>query len=155
MLTVFWRWMRAQGLRHQQRAADTRLAVHPYPRELERESGLADGRVLRLRPILPEDASALQQLFNRLTPEEIYPRFHGGMKVQHTLAARLTQIDYGREMALVLSSEAGVPGKAGIYAVARLAADPDYEHPEFSLPAQHDYAGQGMGTHLWLISPHC
>ncbi|MHB8583842.1 MAG: hypothetical protein ACYDAV_11390 [Gammaproteobacteria bacterium] len=69
------------------------------------------------------------------------------MKVlQHTLAARLTQIDYGREMALVLSSEAGVPGKASIYAVARLAADPDYEHPEFSLLAQHDYAGQGMGN---------
>ena len=104
--------------------------------------------MLRLRPVLPEDQSALRQLLNRLTPEEIYLRFHGGMKVlQHTLAVHLTQIDYGREMALVLY-EAGVPEKVGIYAVARLAADPDFEHLEFSLLAQHDYVGQGMGTHL-------
>ncbi len=70
---------------------------------------------LDTNPLLAGAAGVLRwmraQLFNRLTPEEIYPRFHGGMQVlQHTLAACLTQIDYGREIALVLS-EAGVPGR--------------------------------------------
>ncbi len=131
--------------------AEDRLAIRPYPRELEREFALADGRRLRLRPILPEDETMIQQLFKRLTPEEIYMRFHGGMKVlQHTLAARLTQIDYDREMALVLT-EAGVPGKSDIYAVARLAADPDFQRAEFSLLVQHDYTGHGVGTRLMQV----
>ncbi|HVC38271.1 MAG TPA: bifunctional acetate--CoA ligase family protein/GNAT family N-acetyltransferase [Gammaproteobacteria bacterium] len=128
--------------------ADARLAIRPYPRELEREFPLVDGRNLRLRPILPEDEGMIQQLFKRLSPEEIYMRFHGGMKVlQHTLAARLTQIDYDREMALVLA-EPEVPGKSSIYAVVRLAADPDFEHAEFSLLVQHEYTGHGVGTRL-------
>ncbi|HVC29279.1 MAG TPA: bifunctional acetate--CoA ligase family protein/GNAT family N-acetyltransferase [Gammaproteobacteria bacterium] len=128
--------------------ADTRLAIRPYPRELEQDFPLADGRKLRLRPILPEDETMIQQLFQRLTPEEIYMRFHGGMKVlRHTLAARLTQIDYDREMALVLA-DPGVPGKACIYAVARLAADPDFERAEFSLLVEHEITGHGVGTRL-------
>ncbi|MGA9855623.1 MAG: bifunctional acetate--CoA ligase family protein/GNAT family N-acetyltransferase [Gammaproteobacteria bacterium] len=128
--------------------ADTRLAIRSYPRELEREFTLADGRKLQLRPILPEDETMIQQLFKRLTPEEIYMRFHGGMKVlQHTLAARLTQIDYDREMALVLATP-GVPGRSDIYAVARLSADADFERAEFALLVQHDYAGHGVGTRL-------
>jgi acetyltransferase len=128
--------------------ADARLAIRPYPRELEREFPLADGRKLRLRPILPEDETMIQQLFQRLTPEEIYMRFHGGMKIlRHTLAARLTQIDYDREMALVLA-DPGAPGKSGIYAVARLAADPDFERAEFSLLVEHELTGHGVGTRL-------
>ncbi|MDE2236053.1 MAG: bifunctional acetate--CoA ligase family protein/GNAT family N-acetyltransferase [Gammaproteobacteria bacterium] len=128
--------------------ADRRLAIRPYPRELERDFALADGRKLRLRPILPEDEDMIQALFKQLTPMEIYMRFHGNMKIlEHTLAARLTQIDYDREMALVLARP-GVPGKAGICAVTRLAADPDFERAEFSLLVHHDYTGQGVGTRL-------
>lgn len=128
--------------------AEARLAIRPYPRELEREFLLADGQALKLRPVLPEDETALQQLFGLLTPEEIYLRFHGSMKLlPHALAARLTQIDYEREMALVLTGP-GVPGVAAIHAMAQLSADPDFERAEFSLLVQHDYAGRGVGTRL-------
>jgi hypothetical protein len=80
-----------------------RLAIRPYPKELEEEISLPDGQKLLLRPIRPEDEPALYALFSMLSPEEIRLRFLSPMKMlPRTLAARLTQIDYDREMALML-----------------------------------------------------
>jgi acetyltransferase len=129
-------------------AADERLAIKPYPKELESSVTSKDGRSFWLRPILPEDEPALQRLFALLTPEEIRQRFHVPMKAfPHTLAARLTQIDYDREMALVLT-EHGVPGTAEINGVARFAADPDNQQAEFALLVRQAYARQGLGTQM-------
>ena len=129
-------------------SAEARLAIRPYPQELTRNFEVPGAHVLKLRPVRPEDEIALQRLFARLTPEEIYLRFHGSMKIlPHELAARLTQIDYERDMALVLA-EPGLPGQAGIHALAQLAADPDFERAEFALLVQHDFAGRGVGTRL-------
>lgn len=131
--------------------AESRLAIRPYPRELERDFRLDDGRTLKLRPVLPEDENALQRLFGMLTPEDIYLRFMHSMKIlPRALAARLTQIDYEREMSWVLSGP-GSPGRANIYALAQLAADPDFDKAEFALLVQHDYAGHGLGTRLLQV----
>ena len=59
----------------------------------------------------------------------------------HQAAARLTQIDYDREMAVLV--EHGSPGAAEIYAVGRIAADPDNEQAEFALTVRDDVAGRG------------
>ena len=40
--------------------ATARLAIRPYPKELEEPIPLGDGRTLLLRPILPEDEPSLQ-----------------------------------------------------------------------------------------------
>ncbi len=45
-----------------------RLAIRPYPKELEENITLGDGRTLLLRPILPEDEPSLQAGFAKLTP---------------------------------------------------------------------------------------
>ena len=95
------------------RPAAERLAIRPYPKELEETVTLPDGQELLLRPIRPEDEPAFQDLFQRLSPEEIRFRFLHTMKtLSHDLAARLTQIDYDRQMALVLAERdgAGIPG---------------------------------------------
>lgn len=81
--------------------AHERLAICPYPKALEEEVPLGDGRTLLLRPIVPEDEPSLQRVFANLTAEEIRLRFFLPMKVlSHVNAARFTQIDYDREMAL-------------------------------------------------------
>ena len=127
---------------------ETRLAIRPYPKELERMLSTRDGRELRLRPIVPEDEPALARTFDMLTPEEIRQRFHVPMKAfPHTLAARLTQIDYDREMALVLTLP-GIPGQAEIEGVVRLAADPDGDHAEFALLVRGAYARLGLGSQM-------
>ena len=97
--------------------AEERLAIRPYPKELEEEVSLADGRRLWLRPIRPEDEPALVAWFRKLSLEAVRLRFFAPLKeLTHQAAARLTQIDYDREMALVLV-EHGSPGAAELYAV--------------------------------------
>jgi acetyltransferase len=126
----------------------TILAIRPYPKELEQDVVLADGRKFLLRPILPEDEPALQRGFARLSPEEIRARFFVPMKsLPHLTAARFTQIDYEREMALVLSGP-GLPGEADLHAVVRLAADPDNETAEFAIVVERQLTGLGLGTLL-------
>ncbi|MCU0894778.1 MAG: acetate--CoA ligase family protein, partial [Rhodospirillales bacterium] len=125
-----------------------RLAIRPYPKELEEELTLPDGRTFFLRPVRPEDEPAFQRLFARLSPEDIRMRFFAPKKaLTHPLAARLTQIDYDREMALVLA-EAGVPGKSEVYGAVHLSADPDGEAAEYAIMLRSDLVGLGLGPLL-------
>jgi acetyltransferase len=125
-----------------------RFAIKPYPVELEERFELPDGSTMLLRPIRPEDEPRLQEGFARLSAESIRMRFFAPIKtLTHEMAARLTQIDYDRQMALVLTTDA-VAGEAEIFAVARLTCDPDNEEAEFALIVGDDFAGRGIGTRL-------
>ncbi len=125
-----------------------RLAIRPYPPELEQEVRLADGTALRLRPIRPEDEAALQRLFDRLSPETIRMRFFHPMKrLTHSMAAPLTQIDYDREMAFVLIDRCSAR-IADIHGVVRLSADPDGEKAEFAVVVEDFMTARGIGRML-------
>ena len=135
-------------LQRAERDARDRLAILPYPKSLEEELELSDGRKLLLRPIMPEDEPSLHRVFETLNEEELRLRFHAPIKVlTHMMAARFTQLDYDREMALVLT-EPGIAGKTRIHGVARLFADPDREHADFAIIVHHDMTGQGLGVYL-------
>jgi len=124
------------------------LAIRPYPKELEERLTVGDGRELLLRPIVPEDEPALDRAFARLDPDEIRNRFLQPMRtLNHIMAARFTQLDYDREMALVLA-DTGIPGKQDIHAVVRLSADPDNVQAEFAIIVLHHLAGRGLGKLL-------
>ena len=128
--------------------AAKRLAIRPYPKELEETLVLPDGRVLCLRPVLPEDEPAFQALFERLTPEDVRLRFFAPKKaLTHPLAARMTQIDYDREMALVLA-EPGPPGRSLIFGAVHITADPDNENAEYAIMLHSDMSGLGLGPML-------
>jgi acetyltransferase len=127
---------------------ERRLAIRPYPKELEEEVRLADGRAFLLRPIRPEDEPALVGAFHRLSPQSVRLRFFAPMKeLSHEAAVRLTQLDYDRQMALVLA-EHGPAGVAAIHGVARIGADPDNDKAEFAVVVGDDMAGKGVGTLL-------
>lgn len=128
-------------LSRQPLAGAERLAIRPYPKELEEELTLADGRDMLLRPIRAEDEPALQRFVQRLDPEDIRLRFHHPMKVMdHKLAARLTQLDYDRDMALALTDAAG-----DIHGVVRLSAGPDRQQAEYAIIIGRDLSGMGLG----------
>lgn len=120
-----------------------RLAVRPYPRALEQTATLRDGRTIRLRPIRPEDAPTLQQLFRSLTPEDRRKRLFSSMReLPDELAARLTQIDYDREMVLVALD----PDEPELFwGGARIAADADNRRAEYSVTIRSDKQGLGLG----------
>jgi len=128
-----------------ERSGPERLAIRPYPKELEERVTLRDGRAFLLRPVRPEDEPAFHLGFTKLTPEEIQLRFFTPLKtLSHVMAARCTQIDYDRQMALVLAED-GKPGEAMIGGVARLAADPDNERAEYAIIVGKELTGQGLG----------
>jgi acetyltransferase len=106
------------------------------------------GRGLLLRPILPEDEPMLIAGFHRLAPENVRLRFFAPIKeLTHDTAAGLTQIDYDREMALVLADH-DRPGIAELYGVARFSADPDNQKAEFAITVRDDMTGMGLGVLL-------
>jgi acetyltransferase len=126
-----------------------RLAIRPYPTGLEEKIVLPDGRTLLLRPVRPEDGPAFIETFEKLSPEDVRMRFFAPKKsLSPNFAARLTQIDYDREMALVLSDPDQPSRKAEIYGVVRIAADPDNEKAEYAILVRTDMKGLGLGPFL-------
>lgn len=129
---------------HAEGAPARALAIRPYPRGLERQETLRDGRAFTLRPIRPEDEDALRAMGRRLDREDIRMRFFAPLAtLTHELAARLTQIDYDRQMAFVALGD-----ESEIWGVVRLAADPDNISAEFAIIVRSDLKGSGLGRLL-------
>jgi len=134
-------------VRHAMQSGSARLAIRPYPRELEETVQLSEREFL-LRPVRPEDEPRFREAFKKLSPQTVRLRFFAPMhELPQALAARLTQIDYEREMALVLT-EPKPAGTADVFAVVRLVADPDNARAEFAIVVRDDLAGQGLGRML-------
>jgi acetyltransferase len=130
----------------QERAA--RFAIKPYPVELESETVDRDGKTLAIRPIRPDDEPLIQAFVRKLTPEDVRMRFFGPMReMTHELAARLTQIDYDRDMALVAVCDEG-SGRERVIAAARYARDPDPRGAEFAVVVADEWQGRGLATRL-------
>lgn len=128
--------------------AHERLAIRPYPRELEETLPLPDGSTLLIRPVRPEDEPAFIAGFARLATEDVRMRFmHVIKELNHDEAARLTQIDYDREMALVAFRQR--PDRPlESCGVARFSADPDRDRAEFAIILLRDATGIGLGSLL-------
>ena len=124
-----------------------RFAIRPYPQRLVQRLALRDGREVTLRPVRPEDEPAIQEMLQRSSPEDVRLRFFSAMRsFSHEFAARLTQIDYDREMALV--AEAEEDGQRVILGAVRIIADPDGEAAEYGIMVRSDLKGQGLGHRL-------
>jgi acetyltransferase len=124
----------------QERAS--RFAIRPYPVELETTIEHR-GERLTIRPIRPEDEGMLQTFAQHLSPEDIRLRFFSPLReLSHEMAARLTQIDYDREMAFLLIDAGELLG------VGRLSADPNFDQAEFALVVASSRQRRGYGELL-------
>ena len=128
--------------------AAERLAIRPYPKELEERVRLRDGREVLLRPIRPEDEPAHSAFITALSPEDSRFRFfHYVRSMPHSELARLTQIDYDREMAFVAVAPAGKGGPETV-GVVRTVTDPDNDTAELSIVVRSDQKRLGLGSLL-------
>lgn len=124
-----------------------RFAIRPYPQRLVQQLTLRDGREIILRPVRPEDEPAIREMLQRSSPEDVRLRFFSAMRsFSHEFAARLTQIDYDREMAL--AAEAEEDGRRVILGAVRIIADPDGETAEYGIMVRSDLKGLGLGHRL-------
>ena len=73
-----------------------------YPAEFERRVTLRDGRVVDVRPVVPDDAAELGEAIRTADPETLRRRFLGGPPpVTPALLEYLTVLDYRTRFALV------------------------------------------------------
>ncbi|ALG70133.1 GCN5 family acetyltransferase [Azospirillum thiophilum] len=127
-------------------AGAARLAIRPYPKALEDRITIKDGRQFLVRPILPEDEPLVHHLVENQTAEDLRLRFFAPLKrLSHQAAARLTQIDYDREMGLIAVGPDPQTGDTIMYGVVRITADPDNRRAEYAVMVRSDMKGQGLG----------
>ena len=130
--------------------ASRRFAIRPYPTEMEHDVSLPGRRSFHVRPIRPEDEPALIEMFGRSSPDDIRLRFFAPLKdFSHAFAARLTQIDYDREMTVVAIDRKD-PRRHPICGTGHLVFDPDLEKAEFAVFVRSDLKGKGLGYQLMV-----
>ena len=123
------------------------FAIRPYPSHLV-EKIQWRGQALTLRPIRPEDEAQHLAFLQQLDTEDVRMRvFYSRRSIERSELARLTQIDYEREIAFVaVATDAnGVEQTLG---TARAIADPDNIDAEFGIIVRSDLKGSGLGTLL-------
>ncbi len=128
-------------------AGAANFAVLPYPSQLV-ETIEWQGRRLTLRPIRPEDEAQHLEFLTHLDPEDIRMRvFYSRRSIERSELARLTQIDYAREMAFIALAP-GPDGAEQTLGVVRALADPDNIDAEFGIVVRSELKGGGLGLML-------
>ena len=75
-----------------------------------------------------------------MSPEDLRLRFFTPVRgLSHVVAARLSQLDYDREMALLAEHDGTALG------VAHFFADPDKLRAEYAIAVRSDWKGRGVG----------
>ncbi len=124
-------------------SAQARLAIRPYPQRFESEVKTHGGERYAVRPIKPEDEPALRRFADEIDNRDLWHSFFVPLRERtHETAARLSQIDYDREMTLIAWQGGRVAG------LARATADPDFEAAECAVIIRADLREKGLGRQL-------
>ncbi|MBN1104499.1 MAG: bifunctional acetate--CoA ligase family protein/GNAT family N-acetyltransferase [Deltaproteobacteria bacterium] len=125
------------------RPAPWHMALSTYPEEYEEEVESREKGRLMVRPVRPEDAPSLMDFFVDLSEKsrlgKLVRRFED---FDERFVARLTQIDYDRDMVLVAVTGGEIVG------LARYFGDPDLIEAEVSITIADAWQGQGVGASL-------
>ena len=129
-------------------AGAANFAIAPYPAELA-ETIEWHGETIEMRPIRPEDEAQHKAFAAQLGAEDLRLRFFSARReLPRSELARLTQIDYSREMAFI-AVRTLADGSAQTLGVVRAVIDPDNIDAEFAIIVRSDLKGEGLG-HLLL-----
>lgn len=124
------------------------MAVRPYPIAWERHMHFNGIGEIIVRPIRPDDEHLYDGLMKRMDSNDIRLRLFAPKKqLSHKFLARLTQIDYAREIAFVAVSL----DPKELLGVVRYTADPDHRGAEYAVLVRSDLKGLGLG---WLLMCH-
>lgn len=123
------------------------MAIHPYPSMLVWDWQLKDGTPVKIRPIKPEDAAMNQRFVRQLSPETKYYRYMSALReLSPALLAKLTLIDYDREMAFIATCM--VDGQEQQIGISRFNTNPDGSSCEFAIVIADAYQHSGLGRRL-------
>jgi len=125
------------------------MAIHPYPSALEFPLVLPDGQAATIRAIRPEDAEIERDFVHRLSEQSRFLRFMFGLQdLTPAMLAKFTQVDYDRELALIVVVRLPDGGEQQI-GVARYITLPDEESCEFAIVVSDEWQGKGVARQLF------
>jgi acetyltransferase len=128
-------------------ASPMHLVISPYPGQYESREKTKDGMDLFVRPIRPDDGLLFAGLFESMSAASIYFRFCRCIKaLSSEMLARMTQIDYDREMALV--AIALHQNQEKMIGAGRIINEPDGLQAEFAVMIADEWQGKGIGALL-------
>jgi RimJ/RimL family protein N-acetyltransferase len=123
-------------------------AIRPYPSQWQRHLVLGDGWRIFVRPIKPDDEPLMHDLLVHVSKQDLRLRFFDSIReFSHQFVARLTQIDYAREMAFVAIDEA----IDEIIGVVRLYSGASHETGEYAILLRSSLKGKGLGWALMQL----
>lgn len=115
-----------------------------YPVDCEADVVLADGRVVHVRPVVPDDAAELAKAIARADRETLRLRFLGGAPPSSPSAlARLVTVDYVRRFALAAFDSAGT----GV-GIARYEGETTWPAVDVAVAVEPAWRGVGLGREL-------
>jgi acyl-CoA hydrolase/RimJ/RimL family protein N-acetyltransferase len=118
-----------------------------YPVSEERDVVLQDDRELRLRPTRTADAGGMQELFFRLTEDDVRSRFFRRLtSLTDSLAQHLCSVSYEEEMAF--AAVVGPPESERIVGTACYYVDPSTGLADAAYLVDPAWQGAGLGTVL-------
>jgi acetyltransferase len=120
--------------------------VSADPARFDRTLALPGGELVRVRPIRPDDAPRLSELYDRLSQDSRYQRFFSAMRrLPPDWARFLAAVDHVRRFALVAEDPAAPERR--LIAVARYEPSPD-GIPEIAEVVEDRWQGKGLGARL-------
>jgi acyl-CoA hydrolase/RimJ/RimL family protein N-acetyltransferase len=118
-----------------------------YPVGEERDVILRDGREVRLRPTRATDARSMQELFYRLTEEDVRSRFFQKLtSLTDSAAQHLCSVSYEEEMAF--AAVVGPREEERIVATSCYYLDPATGLADVAYLVDPEWQGSGLGTLL-------
>jgi acetyltransferase len=93
-------------------SAQSRLAIRPYPQQLETELRTREGQSFAARPIKPEDEPALRRFADEVDTSDLWHATFSPLRDRTHETAHASQIDYDRE-------RPWSPGKVSEWRVSR------------------------------------
>ena len=124
-------------------SAQSRLAIRPYPHQLETMIRTSEGQSYAVRPIKPEEEPALRRFAGEVDSGDLWHSFFAPLRERtHETAARLSQIDYDREMTMLAWDGERVAG------LARSTADSNFEKSECAVIIRADLRERGLARQL-------
>jgi acyl-CoA hydrolase/RimJ/RimL family protein N-acetyltransferase len=119
----------------------------PYPGSEERTVVLRDGSVVLLRPARTGDALALQELFYRMPPEDVYTRFFRHLTtLPLSTAEHLTSVSFEDEVTFL--AVVGDWGSEQVVGTASYFLDRVSGTADVAYMVDPAYKGLGLGTAL-------
>jgi|GEM_PF-227908 len=121
-----------------------------YPSKYEMKMFAKDGTKIRLRPIKPEDAPMLVDLFNSLSPSSVFFRFLRHLKcLPPAMLDHFTRIDYDHNVAMVALHRTDTGER--MVGVCRVMRPYGSTKGEIAVVVADEWQGKGIGAKLMEV----